>query len=50
MGSIARQLQQTLEQTPPDQHDLIALLETALCELHRLSTGAQTPCDQEMAA
>ena len=50
MGSIARQLQQTLDQTSQDQHDQVALLETALCELHRLTVDAQSPCDKEMAA
>ena len=50
MGSIARQLQQTLDQTSQDQHDQVALLETALCELHRLTVDAQPPCDKEMAA
>ncbi|MGC6483018.1 MAG: metallophosphoesterase family protein [Synechococcus sp.] len=42
MGSIARQLQQALSQTPADQPNQIALLETALCELHRLSAVPNT--------
>ena len=36
IGSIAQQLHNALEQTSPDQTDEIALLETSLCELHRL--------------
>lgn len=50
MGTIARQLQHDLDQTPADQHEQIALLEAALCELHRLSAGVQVPRDHEAAA
>lgn len=40
MERIARQLQQQLEQTPAEQTEHIALLETSLCELHRLCQDA----------
>ena len=40
MERIARQLQQQLEQTPAEQTEHIALLETSLCELHRLCQAA----------
>ena len=40
MERIARQLQQQLDQTPAEQTEHIALLETSLCELHRLCQAA----------
>ena len=50
METIARQLQQQLEQTPPEQAEQIALLEMSLCELHRLCQTAETEHVLEEAA
>ena len=40
MATIVRQLQTELLETDADQSDQIALLEAALCELHRLCQAA----------
>ena len=50
VGSIAQELQTALAATQPDQNHQIALLETALCELHRLCQEADREQRLEDAA
>ena len=50
MSSIAEELQAGIRTLQPEQTDQIALLETALCELHRLCQDADIQQDLEEAA
>ena len=50
MRSIAHTLQTKLEQTDPTDAEQISLLETSLCELHRLYQAAEAEEALEVAA